>query len=141
LSIDQADAHTLRGLILVSRAPEEAEREYQRSFTIFAGLAENSALLRVSEFHWRLGDLLLNLAALSKARPGAQSAHRLLEQAAELYAVLANKVLASGTPADAQNALDTVYRLLPELPPGDRNGLVASYGELERKLQSMTARK
>jgi hypothetical protein len=141
LSVQQADAHSLRGLILVPRAPGEAVREYQKSFEIFAMLARDAKLRRVSEFHLRLGDLLVNLAALSKGTSDAEGARRLLTEAAGLYADLANRILTSGSPADAQNVLDNVSRLLRELPAGDQSGLAASYRELEQKLRGAGTRK
>ncbi|MDH4064496.1 MAG: ATP-binding protein, partial [Acidobacteriota bacterium] len=63
LAVEQADARTLRGQILVARDASGAAGEYERALAIFEQMLADERLPRTPEFHLRFGDLLLNLAA------------------------------------------------------------------------------
>lgn len=135
LGIDQADGHNLRARILESRGLRQALPEYARSLEIFERLNRDQQVNHLSEFHLRFGDLMVNLAILARENAGVADLHRLLSRALLSYLATAEKIAASGRPAEAQSALDNMSRLLPELSDLDRANVITSYRGLEPKLR------
>ena len=123
LGIEHADAHSLRGRILATAGSPDAASAYGESLQLFAQLDRDPAARRLPAFHQRFGDLLLNLAALSRESGADDRSHRLLAQAVTSYAAHAESSLGSGDRPEAQLAADNLTSLLPELGDPDRRAL------------------
>jgi tetratricopeptide (TPR) repeat protein len=121
LSLERADARTLRGLILQELNPADALAEFRLAVDHFEAIHDDPNLHRLPEFHWRFGDLLGSLAAFPGVGAGSREAGALLSRAVGLYATVASEVARSGSPAAVQEALDTMDRLLPDLPASDQD--------------------
>ncbi len=130
LEIARADAHTLRGAVLaVSDAPGAAH-EFGAALDQFARIAADDSVRANTDFHLRLGDLLLNLAALAKSGRAGDEGARLLSKAVSTYLdIVATLVTTPGRP-DARVALDTIAGVMPELRDPDRARLTTRFREL-----------
>jgi len=120
ISVERADARTLRGMILQGLSPADALDEFRRAVDYFEAIHDDPAVHRLPEFHWRFGDLLGSLAAFRGMSAGSEEAGELLSRAVGLYAAVASEVARSGSPATVQEARDTVARVLPDLPSADQ---------------------
>jgi tetratricopeptide (TPR) repeat protein len=140
LGIEHADAHSLRGMILTSARSPEAIAAYEQSLQLFDDLDRDPAARRLPSFHLRFGDLLLNLAALSREAPADERTRRVLAQAVTHYIAHAEASLAAGDRADAQLVLDNLRRLIPELDEASRRAIDGPYGQLQRRLGQATAK-
>jgi hypothetical protein len=138
LGIEHADAHDLRGRILAAAGSPEAVNAYAESLRLFAELEHDAAARRLPAFHQRFGDLLLNLADLSRESGANDRSHRLLADAVARYAAHAEASLAAGDRADAQLDADNFAALLPELGAADR---LAVGGTIERIQARLTPRR
>jgi tetratricopeptide (TPR) repeat protein len=134
LGIEHADAHSLRGRILADSGSRDALAAYEESLTMFDQLDHDGAARRLTDFHERFGDLLINLAALSREQDADQKTHQLLTQAVTHYIAHANASLAAGQRADAQLVADNLARLLPELGDSDRAAVSGPYVRLTAQL-------
>jgi tetratricopeptide (TPR) repeat protein len=123
LGIEHADAHSLRGRILADAGSPDAAAAYAESLRLFDELDRDPAARRQPAFHQRYGDLLLNLAALSRDSGADGRSHRLLAQAVTRYAAHADASLAAGDRSDAQLVADNLSGLLPELGDADRRAV------------------
>ena len=141
LAIARVDAHSLRGMILENQDSMGAEREYQTALDILDQLHGDETLRRLPEFHERFGDLLLNLAVFPGTRAEVERARQLLARAVSVYADMAAGIVASGSRADAQIALDNLSRVLPALPDAERARLTASSRQLQQKLDDGAVRR
>lgn len=139
VAIEHADAHSLRGMILQAEDPSRAAAEYREAFDEFERLRVDADLRRLPEFHLRFGDLLINLATLAKDPKGGGEARQLLSRAVAQYTTLANQIAASGSPADARIVLNTLSRVLPEVPDAERRDLTASHQQLAKVLNDRIA--
>jgi tetratricopeptide (TPR) repeat protein len=133
LGIEQADAHTVRGRILQLRgSPDQAAKEYQRSLERFEDLVKAPNVSRRSDFNERFGDLLLNLATLSRERPENADARRALVDALGFYAELWRQADRAGSAADAQTRLDNLSRVAPVMSESDRRTFGTAYPDLQQ---------
>jgi tetratricopeptide (TPR) repeat protein len=133
LGVEHADAHSLRGSILTSAGSRNAIAAYEQSLKLFDDLDHDPAARRLPAFHLRFGDLLLNLATLSRTAP-AERTHRLLTQAVNHYVAHADASLAAGERAGAQLVVDNLARLLPELGDAERRVVDGPYRRLQGRL-------
>ncbi len=134
LGIEHADAHSLRGRILQSEGSRGAAGEYEQSLEIFEKLQTDRASHHLALFHERFGDLLLNLAALSRETGDVEGVRRLLARAVTRYLELAHRSLAAGSVADAQTVFDNLTTLLPALSERDRSTITKLYEDLRDQL-------
>ncbi len=134
LAVARADAHGLRAGVLQARDAVMAEVEYANAVQLFSDGATDPALLRLTDYHLRFGDLLLSLSSFAGRANGTERARTLLSRAVATYAGIASRLAADGSPADAQLTLDTLSRVLPAIPPSDRATLLAA----STRLQHMT---
>ena len=139
LGIERADAHNLRGQILAEHSLEEAVQEYRRSVDQFRELASDEITWHLPDYHLRFGDLLVALAALCRESPNVEDARPLLMEALKSYQAVAERIVASGSTAEARYVLDTLARVLPELADRDRSSMAAAYPALEEKLRNKAA--
>jgi hypothetical protein len=139
LGIHRADAHNLRATILQAQRAGDSEREYAEALALFEQLREDPAARRLSDFHERFGDLLLNLAAFP-GTGGPEADRRLLSRASAAYEQLVEEIATSGSRGDAQLALDTLARIISGLPEPDRGRLARARDRLLRKLNGPAAR-
>ena len=135
LAIERADAHTLRGMILEARNDAESDEAYERALELFAEIETAPAVLRMSLFHERFGDLLINLALRARA-PGQAVSGRLLSRAVDQYATVARQILDSGAPSQMRVVVDTIAAVVPELGDRDRLRLAEIQEELRRALST-----
>ena len=136
LAIARADAHRLRGAILQADNAAEAADEYGVALDLFSELQNDRALRRLPEFHARLADLLLDLAAFPPNSREIKEVRGLLTEAVSLYAVIAAKIVSSGARIEAQHALDNLTRVLAGLPEPHRAELAEFSQQLKRRLDS-----
>jgi tetratricopeptide (TPR) repeat protein len=121
LAIERADAQNLRGVILQVERGSEAEQAFENAIDLFAEMQSSAPVLRMPAFHQRFGDLLINLSSLAKEPQTAAAGRRLLSRALDQYAAVATTIGASADPLQAQAVIDTLERVLPELPEQDRS--------------------
>jgi hypothetical protein len=140
LGIEQADAVNLSARILESRGWREALPEYERSLTLFTRLERDREAHVQPAFHQRFGDLLVNLAELSRENQRVAEARQLLNRAVESYLATARRIVSSGGPDEAQSVLDTMARLEPELSDRDRSDVNGLYTLLPQ-LRARAARR
>jgi tetratricopeptide (TPR) repeat protein len=133
LGIEHADAHDLRGRILAAAQSPDAADAYAESLALFDALERDPAARRLTAFHQRFGDLLLNLAILSRDG-GSERSHRLLADAVGKYAAHAETSLAAGDRDDARVAAANLAALLPELGDADRRVLGARIEQLQQRV-------
>lgn len=140
LGIEEADAHNLQGLILRSRGMPGAVDEFRHALEVFESLSRNVNVLEVADFHLRFGDLLLNLATLSRSRDDAARARAVLSDSVRFYTALGRSAAAAGKREVARSVLDNLSRLMPELTDADRRIVDASYQSLQHELGGAAAR-
>jgi tetratricopeptide (TPR) repeat protein len=141
LAIEQADAHNLRGRILQTQGSPEAADEYRKALSLFEDVAGAQDVSRRSDFHQRFGDLLVNVASLRREQPNNDTLGQTLSQCMHFYAEFARQAAASGSRAAAQNVLENLSRLLPELIDRDRQTLTAPFQDLYRALEKVADRR
>jgi tetratricopeptide (TPR) repeat protein/energy-coupling factor transporter ATP-binding protein EcfA2 len=134
LAVERGDARTLRGHILLSQKPAAAVREYAEALAIFEPMFDDARASRTPEFHQRYSDLLLDLAAFPANGPEGDQARRLLDRAIRRYGDATVSLSANGSVADAQTAVDTLSRVLPQLPAAERTRLAPALEQLRRRL-------
>jgi tetratricopeptide (TPR) repeat protein len=120
LEIERADAHNLRGMILQVEQLAESDRSYQVALDLFADMAVSGNLVRLPAFHQRFGDLLLNLAQLARGAASPATGRKQLDRAIEMYFSVATRIADGGDPPQARAVLETLTRVLPELPERER---------------------
>jgi tetratricopeptide (TPR) repeat protein len=138
LVIARADAHNLRGSILTSSDPDAAQREFRTAVDQFASMAGDETVRRSPDFRLRLGDLLLNLAALARDPRGGDTAARLLSRAISTYLDVVASMTASPDTAEARAALDTIAGVMSAVRQPDRSRLEARFRELNVKVGGAT---
>jgi tetratricopeptide (TPR) repeat protein len=141
LGIEQADAHNLQGLILHSRGMRGAVDEFRHALDLFKSLSRNPNVVEVADFHLRFGDLLLNLATLSRSRDDAAGARAVLSDSVGFYTALGRSAVAAGKRELGRSVLDNLARLLPELTEPDRRIVDASYQSLQQDLGGASTRR
>jgi tetratricopeptide (TPR) repeat protein len=114
LEIERIGAHLVRGRIVESQSPQDAQKEIERSFAILARYRDSKAH---SEFHIMYMHLAYD------------------------YLAFAERSLNSGSTEDAQQALARVLQLLPEVAEPDRQKVKEEYQHLQKELQDKTFRK
>ncbi len=120
IAVGRADAYTLHGAILATTDRAAALREFARALDQFASMATDASLAQSTDYHLRLGDLLLNLASLARANPADDEAARLLMRASSTYLdVIESMRLAPGS-MDAQAPLETITGVLSAVRAADR---------------------
>jgi tetratricopeptide (TPR) repeat protein len=130
LAIERADAYNLHAMVLQPQAPATAAREYQEALDLFTQLRRDPAAVGLPEFHQRLGDLLLNLAAFLE-RTSSVDVGRDLSRAVALYADVAAAAIASGSRAQGQLVANTLASVLPDLPEVHQRRLKPLYEQLQ----------
>ncbi len=113
VGIERADNLNLRGRIAQGRSNREALALYRQSFEMYQRVQGDGQARQFPEFHQRLGDLLVNVAAV--AMENRADGGRLLSQLLEFYLGLVDHAATSGTAAEARGVLDNIARILPEL--------------------------
>jgi Flp pilus assembly protein TadD len=116
LGLERAKAHMIRGYILESEGSEEAQPETQQSFELLKNMENSSGEAGHSEFHVMYTDLAYN------------------------YVAIAQTSLKSGSLSSARQALDSLARVIPEIPEPDRSTLEKSYHALEDQLHHRRTR-
>jgi tetratricopeptide (TPR) repeat protein len=119
LGIERADANNLRGLILRAEQREASQHSYEAALDLFADLATAVNVVKMPAFHQRFADLLINLAAVAQSQP-PDAGLRLLNRAVDQYLGVATRAADNGDASQARTVLDTITRVLPELPQGER---------------------
>jgi tetratricopeptide (TPR) repeat protein len=140
LGVELADAHNLEGLILQDRHPRAAVDEFRRSLQVFEALSRNAKVVERSDFHLRVGDLLLNLATLSRSRGDASGAGAVLLDSVRFYAALGRSAAAAGKREVASSVLGNLSRLLPRLTEPNRRTISAFVQTLQQDLGGASAR-
>jgi tetratricopeptide (TPR) repeat protein len=135
LAIERADAHNLRGVLLHAEAHEASHRDYETALDLFADLTTSANVLTMPAFHQRFGDLLINLAALSGGEP-SDSGGRLLSRAIEQYLGVAARTADAGDASQARTVIETINRVLPELPQRERQ----RFASVQERLGRVAAR-
>lgn len=130
IAIARADTHNLRGAILVASDPNGAEREFARALEQFVSMGSDASVRGNSDFHLRLGDLLLNLASLARSGRADDGAARLLARAVSAYLDIVASIAASPYRADARMALDTIAGVMSDVRGPERARLEARFREL-----------
>ncbi len=125
LAVARADAHSVRGTILRERDDAAALQAFAEALDLFTAMKDDQAVLRTAEFHLRLEDLLVNLAALARDPRRIDGASRLLSRAVSLCLDVAGTLMASGLRTEAQHALEAIDAALPAVADADRPGLTA----------------
>jgi tetratricopeptide (TPR) repeat protein len=115
VGIERADSLNLRGRIAQTRSIPEAVALYRQSFEMYQRVEGDGQARQFPEFHQRLGDLLVNVAALVMENRRIVDAGRLLSQVLAFYLVFVEQAASSGTAAEARGVLDSITRVLPEL--------------------------
>jgi hypothetical protein len=139
LGIEQADAHNLRGRILQSDKSPEAVSEYRQSLAMFEDLAKTTDVNRLTEFHLRFGDLLLNLAALRREAPGGEQARNLLSDGFHYYTDLGRRTIAAGSTDEARQIIDNLSRTMTALGDQDRALFAAGFRALQDEFNGRPA--
>jgi hypothetical protein len=130
IAIARADTHTLRGAVLMASDPAEATQEFSVALGHFASMGSDPAVQRTTDFHLRLGDLLLNLAALARVDRGRDDAARLLARAISTYLDIVAAMAATPGRPDTRAALDTIAGVIEDVRQPDRTRLEARLREL-----------
>jgi tetratricopeptide (TPR) repeat protein len=115
VGIERADTLNLRGRIVQARSVQEALALYRQSLEMYQLVERDGQAKQFPEFHQRVGDLIVNVAAVVMENGHVADAGRLLSQVLEFYLVLAGQAAASGTAAEARGVLDCLARVLPGL--------------------------
>jgi tetratricopeptide (TPR) repeat protein len=107
LEIERIGAHLVRGRIVESRNPREAQKEIDRSLEILEG---------------------------HQGSKGHSEFHAMYVHIAYDYLAFAQRSLESGSTEDARLALARVVELLPELVESDRRQVTEEYQRLQKEL-------
>ncbi|HEX5474624.1 MAG TPA: hypothetical protein VFX12_08200 [Vicinamibacterales bacterium] len=134
LGVELADTHTLRGRLMALHGQPDAAGEYRRALTLFEQVASAPRPRQSAQFHLRFGDLLQNLAALTKDQAAAADARTLLTEAVDRYLALADRGLAAGARSDAAAVVENLGAMLDRLSESDRRPFTARYERLRRRL-------
>jgi hypothetical protein len=129
LGVARADAHSLRGMILAPSDRDAAEREFTVALDLFDQIRGDPNVLKLSEFHQRFADLLLDLAVLPAS---AARGRPLLDRGVSAYAEIAARIAASGQRAEALSASGELQRILPEVPEPEKTRLAAIGQQLQQ---------
>jgi tetratricopeptide (TPR) repeat protein len=113
LDLARVGVHLLRGRILESQNPRDAQEEHERSLEILEHTRNSTGH---SEFHVMYMHLAYD------------------------YLTFAQRSLNSGRPEDAKQALARVVQLLPEVPEPDHQQIKDAYQQLQKELQDNTSR-
>jgi tetratricopeptide (TPR) repeat protein len=133
LGIELADAHNLRARILEAEGSPDAWSAYREALNTYSELVAGGVAPRLQSFHWRFGDLLMNLAAAQRSS-AAPEAGRLLTQALAVYADAGQRAVAAGDRATVQEVSDNLTRLAGGLPDGDRARVAVVQESLKKAL-------
>ena len=133
LSIEQADAHNVRGSLLAARDPRGALAEYRIALEMYESRWRDHSAHNLNRVHERYQEFLLNLAHFSRDSRDP-SPHALLLRAITGYLDLAQAKLESGSVADTQLIVENVSKLLPELTDRDRATVTKSLRTLQEGL-------
>jgi tetratricopeptide (TPR) repeat protein/energy-coupling factor transporter ATP-binding protein EcfA2 len=120
LALERADAHTLRGGILQTHDPQGSLASFREAVDQFGAMHEDPALHRLPDFHLRFGELLSALAAFAREHPQLLDAQDLLSRAVGFYVSVALEVASSGSEAAMAHVMESIDRVLPALPPSER---------------------
>ena len=131
LAIERADAYNLRGLILQVEARDASLRSYETALELIADLTTSVNVVKMPAFHQRFGDLLINLATLSEGDPDGAGG-RLLSRAIDQYLGVAARTADAGDASQARTVIETINRVQPELPQGERQRFAAVQERLGR---------
>jgi tetratricopeptide (TPR) repeat protein len=137
LSIEQADAHNLRGQLMQAQDPRGALAEYRQALEIYQSRWRDHTAHNVARVHERYQDFLLNLARFGR-NSRAPEVHALLLGAIHGYLDQGQASLESGSVANTRLVLENVSNLLPELAERDRAAIMKPLRTLQ---ESMAARK
>jgi tetratricopeptide (TPR) repeat protein len=134
LGIERADSYSVRGLILSSQGDfTTAAREYGRALRAFDALARSMEPAQLALLHQRFGDLLVNVARLSRERPATPGVRQLLLDAVAAYVQLGERALAAGFTNSANTVIQQLAGL--EIADRDRPGVSALRDALQVKLR------
>jgi tetratricopeptide (TPR) repeat protein len=111
LRLEIANARNVRCQLLASSGSKDADSECRAAFDFLDKLAKVSSVDGRPEMHRLFRDLGYNFADLARVR------------------------LESGAVAQAQGSLESLGRLLPEIPEPDRANLTTLYQQLEQKIR------
>jgi tetratricopeptide (TPR) repeat protein len=131
--VELADAHNLRARILENDSSPDAWPAYRESLNTYAELVRGGLAVRLPQFHVRFGDLLINLAPSSRARP-VPEANRLYGQALELYGEVGRRAIESGDKESARAVLNNLTSLTEMLNETDRARVVTVQETLKKAL-------
>ena len=108
-----------------------------RSLELYQNLAGDALVWHLPDFHDRFGDLLVNLAALSRENQNVDDAPRVLQtEAVNSYLAVARKVLAVGSPAEAGYVVGNLSRAGRSIRPQALSGLAKDYEDLQTQLHA-----
>jgi tetratricopeptide (TPR) repeat protein len=134
LGIEYADTHTLRGLIrMEQRQFAAAVAEYSEALLAFDDLARSMDAAQLRLLHERFGDLLDNLARLSREQPAEPGARALLLNAVSAFVQLGERALAAGLRDQANGVVQRLAGL--EIADRDRPDVSALRDALLAKLR------
>ncbi len=135
--------HNIRGRILETKNPGQAESEYQQSIDAFRRVAVTA---QTADYHLWFGQTLANMANLLEQKNDDGGAVPLLLEAVDQhrqvgskydlawdYYFLAAAYKRMGSAAAAENSTQELSRLLPDLPPADQETLRASLRDLKAR--------
>jgi tetratricopeptide (TPR) repeat protein len=136
IAIEQADAHGVRASILQqARKTGEAVGEYRRSLELFRKLGSAQQDTSHSlDYHRRVGDLLEQLASMTREFPSDGAARSLLSEGVGFYAELWRQAVASGRAADARSVVDNQHDVLDALSERDRQDLMRPHPDLQQAI-------
>jgi tetratricopeptide (TPR) repeat protein len=134
VAIELADAHHLRGRILEAAESARAVDAYQQSLQLFERMARDPAAVELEQFHIRLAEVLLSVAAWTRNDIVGARVQRLLLESVDWYVALANRSRAAGSQRNAAAIMNNLSRLLPELDEGDRRLILKQHPQLHARL-------
>lgn len=120
IAVARADAYTLHGAILAATDRSAALREFTRAADQFASMSADPSLRQSADYHLRHGDLLLNLASLTRANPADDEAARLLMRASSTYLDAVESMSRAPGSASVQASLETIAGVLSAVRADDR---------------------
>ena len=133
LSIEQADAHNVRGRVLQAQDTRAALAEYRQALAIYESRWRHHTAHSATRVHERYQEFLLNLARFSRESPDP-AVRVLLLRAVNGYLELAQVSLASDRVEDTRVFLENLSTLLPELSEQDRTTISQPLRSLEERL-------
>lgn len=135
VAIHEADSFTIRGRILEPRDRSAALAAYAEAYRRFESVARGEQLGLNPDLELRFNDLIVNLAAFARQRPGDREGRRLLAHAGDSYLRMGREIAINGTPSQVHGVSENVARLWSELSASDQRALLEPYQELRRQLQ------